>query len=901
MATINQSTTKRYSLLIGGLLCYIICLSILLSLSRYLQDIYQWRNRGVEYPSQAISDVEPALGVNVALEQYDPAALTQVLDRIEAAGLTWVRQRFPWHAIETAPGTYDWARWDAIVDALAARNLHVIAVMETSPAWVRASADANNPLAPPADPADLEAWAQAFVHRYPHLDAYQVWDQPNIAPHWGAREANAAEYVALLEAGYRGIKNVATDARVLSAALAPNQETGGKNLSDLSYLRAMYEAGAQAYMDVVGIKAYGFWSGPLDRRIEPETLNYSRAALIREIMFQYGDEATPVWACEMGWSALPADWSGQPAPWGTDSEVKQAGRTLQAIVRARQEWPWMPIICLHHFQPNVPLDNPIWGLAFFGPDDKPREIYHRLSAFIPSPSSEPLPYQPPLTALRLSLGLVALTVGVVAWRAGRIVRRLPWQWAWRWAQARYAAASDGQRFIVSALALLLYWQAPGVGLSLLGLWLLLIAAYWDPKPAIWYTILLSPLTPLRRTIGTKSFTLAETLLFITLGALALSWLARWVRLPRIPSTRKLEQIVHKWLDEKNWLGLDGTWIFFAAWGAIAAALARHRGVAISEWRTVMLQPLLLYWLISRRASRTAGHLKCYVDALVLSGAVLALVGLAQYLIGGDVIVAEGVRRIRSLYASPNNLALVLVRLTPLAIAMAAWGHDRHRRITYGLAAALMVPCLFLTYSRGAWLLGLPAALLLMGLLHSRRTALIMLVGIIGGVLLLMPLAGTERIASLFDFSRGTSLFRVSLWQSAIAMIRDHPLLGVGPDNFLYYYPDYMLEVAAAEPNLSHPHNILLDAWLRLGIGGILAIIWFTIVIFRSGFSIWTHRLYGNGARDTQAIALGLMASMTGLWAHGLVDNSIFVPELALILSLITAYLWAIQQMEGESE
>ena len=41
-------------------------------------------------------------------------------------------------------------------------------------------------------------------------------------------------------------------------------------------------------------------------------------------MHQYGDQAKPVWAVEMGWNALPANWKGNASPWGTDSEAQQA-------------------------------------------------------------------------------------------------------------------------------------------------------------------------------------------------------------------------------------------------------------------------------------------------------------------------------------------------------------------------------------------------------------------------------------------------------------------------------------------------------------------------------------------------------------------------------------------------
>jgi O-antigen ligase len=194
----------------------------------------------------------------------------------------------------------------------------------------------------------------------------------------------------------------------------------------------------------------------------------------------------------------------------------------------------------------------------------------------------------------------------------------------------------------------------------------------------------------------------------------------------------------------------------------------------------------------------------------------------------------------------------------------------------------MLPCLFLTFSRGAWLVGLPAAMLFLGAMKGRQVALAMLAAVVIGVLLLIPLAGTDRIASLLNPQEGTSFIRLSLWQSAVAMIRDHPLQGVGLDQFLYHYPTYMLEAAAQEPNLSHPHNILLDYWTRLGIAGVLTIIWFIASYFQR-----SRKLYHRLPRAQRILVLGLMAGMVYMIAHGLVDNAYFVTELAFIFAVHT--------------
>lgn len=153
--------------------------------------------------------------------------------------------------------------------------------------------------------------------------------------------------------------------------------------------------------------------------------------------------------------------------------------------------------------------------------------------------------------------------------------------------------------------------------------------------------------------------------------------------------------------------------------------------------------------------------------------------------------------------------------------------------------------------------------------------------VIGAFLALVPLAGAERIRSLFDLSGGTGFLRLKLWEATLAMIGDHPLFGVGLDNFLYQYPRYMLPEAWEEPDLSHPHNILLDWWTRLGILGVAALIWLLVGFFERGLRL--YRSLEDG--ELRVLVLGLMASMVDFLAHGLIDNSYFLVDLAFVFFL----------------
>ncbi len=272
-------------------------------------------------------------------------------------------------------------------------------------------------------------------------------------------------------------------------------------------------------------------------------------------------------------------------------------------------------------------------------------------------------------------------------------------------------------------------------------------------------------------------------------------------------------------------------------------------MAWREFRIVFLFGLVLYLLITRSSS---GAVRDRVRGLVvglLAGATIAsLAGLWQLVSGQGRVDVEGVGRIAAFYGSPNNLALILDRAAPLAAALALFGVSfgpRWSRWAFAAASAITLLAAVATFSKGAVLLGLPVGLAVVLLGGAWRTGRrwplwLLLALLVAGGLGLAVLFRTPRFAGLFDFQAGTSFFRLKLWRGALNMALDHPLLGVGPDNFLYAYRTrYVLPSGWQELNLSHPHNIFLDLWTRLGLVGVVAGLAALVVAFVSGWRLFT--------------------------------------------------------------
>ncbi|MDQ3810467.1 MAG: O-antigen ligase family protein, partial [Chloroflexota bacterium] len=311
---------------------------------------------------------------------------------------------------------------------------------------------------------------------------------------------------------------------------------------------------------------------------------------------------------------------------------------------------------------------------------------------------------------------------------------------------------------------------------------------------------------------------------------------------------------------------DGPLALFMVAALLSLLVSEYPLLSARALRAVVIEPILFFWLL--RVAPSAPRLA--VLGAVAAATVTALAAIGQIGLGVGGTEAEGVRRAQAWYPSPNHLALLLGRVWPFLLAAALEGR--------GLAwppALLTAVALLLTFSIGGWLGAAAAAVATLAVLRRRRAATTLAITLAISLAVVSALAVVGVLPERLNPLRQTGGFRVDLWLSAVAMVRDHPLLGVGLDNFAYLYQqDYLREGAIAEPNLSHPHNWLLNIWLELGLAGLVAFVALVAIFF------------GRALRQRGWLAAGAVGAMTDLLVHGLIDNSYFLVDLAFLFWLI---------------
>jgi O-antigen ligase len=322
-------------------------------------------------------------------------------------------------------------------------------------------------------------------------------------------------------------------------------------------------------------------------------------------------------------------------------------------------------------------------------------------------------------------------------------------------------------------------------------------------------------------------------------------------------------------------------------GILSLIWSQYPQQAFTQLRVMILEPALFY-VVFRTSVYDTKMVVRIVDVLLLSGFIVAVIGLWQFGQGEAVITAEaGARRLASVYGSPNNVGLFLGRCLPFALAFVIAPLSRSRRLLSGIFVGVISLAILLSQSVGAIFIGVPASIIVVIVFSWGKKARYILIPLLGIFALVFIFSlQSERFARVLEFDSGTNFYRIRVWQSALNVIRDYPITGLGLDQFLYAFRGhYIMPDAWQEPNLSHPHNEILDFWISLGILGIIVFLYLQFGFWRNireALNLWrSHPML-------LAIMIGTSGSMVNLLTHGLIDNSVFVQDLCYVFVLLLA-------------
>ncbi len=347
-----------------------------------------------------------------------------------------------------------------------------------------------------------------------------------------------------------------------------------------------------------------------------------------------------------------------------------------------------------------------------------------------------------------------------------------------------------------------------------------------------------------------------------------------------------------WRPELTWLTL------FFAHTTVAMFFSAGRPVALAYWTDTFVKIYIMVFAIAW-LSATPKRFNLAGASFILAGAAVSVIAISNSLQGIGLVEGTRVtigRAVGSVLGDPNDLSLVL--LFPMAFSVAlvvTRGVGGLNRSIGLLGGGLIFWAILCTQSRGG-LLGIMAIMAVIGLRVVKSKALLIGIGAVGA-LGLFAAAGISSRSSGGAGESGlvdeSAAGRFNAWECAFWMAWDHPLFGVGIDNFRYNYYTYSTMLGTFEGLAKAVHSTWFAVLSEGGFLGFFLFMAMTVKTVRLGFRVLGRldRARADGVvvpPAALAMAQAVAAGMVGFIASGSFLTQAFTWPLYILLALAVA-------------
>ncbi len=313
-------------------------------------------------------------------------------------------------------------------------------------------------------------------------------------------------------------------------------------------------------------------------------------------------------------------------------------------------------------------------------------------------------------------------------------------------------------------------------------------------------------------------------------------------------------------------------VFFFAFLLIALGLILSASVNDMTWhgygriKSWFLFPLLygsiLAFSLKKRMLSREGILRAVFFGGIFLGfsAILSIIG------GGGFSYDH---RLHGFFPSPNHLAMLLgtALVVGFFLALSSDVNRKMDRYSVFLGVLFLGALLLLTQSYAVILsvIGISGiGIASQRHFFSRKRFGIFFLGCALCLGILFPIGHQKWQDTIALDERSSLASRSMIWQAALRMIADHPLVGIGPGNFQreylryqQYFPPYL------EWAVPHPHNAFLDLWLEggvLGVTGFALLFWYWLSSATKHFFLQEK----EGLHHILPLLLGIYCFLIGL-------------------------------------
>jgi probable O-glycosylation ligase (exosortase A-associated) len=305
-------------------------------------------------------------------------------------------------------------------------------------------------------------------------------------------------------------------------------------------------------------------------------------------------------------------------------------------------------------------------------------------------------------------------------------------------------------------------------------------------------------------------------------------------------------------------------IVLLIWTAITIPLSYWPSGSVALLTDQYLKAVIFFWLIATLLT-TRQRLRTFAWALVLCSIPLAVTGIQHFRSGEFLNTGvTGLKRIAGysgLSGNPNDLALTLNLIIPIAGPLLALSRGTVARSLAAAALILSVTTVIVTFSRAGFLT-LAAIGLLSIIVFLKRGAPAPAAAVVVAIVTVMPLmpAGyMERLNTIADIEAdptGSAQGRWTDYQVAARLVFANPIVGAGIGQDVL-----ALDRIRDRATSRSVHNAFLQYAVDLGLPGLLLFMWLLMASFRSARQVERRASIEPALRELSLLASGLQIAL----------------------------------------
>lgn len=279
--------------------------------------------------------------------------------------------------------------------------------------------------------------------------------------------------------------------------------------------------------------------------------------------------------------------------------------------------------------------------------------------------------------------------------------------------------------------------------------------------------------------------------------------------------------------------VTATLLVFMAWMTLTSFFALEPNLVWMEWSRVSKTVLMV--IITIMVINTEKDLKLFVWVVALSLGIFGLKGGLFTLASGGHFRVYGPDG--SYIAENNSMALALVTTLPLIWYLRTQVKNKWVVLGLTFVTAMTAVSAVGSYSRGALVGGACMLFFLWCHSHKKAQTAIILIGVVGLIMAVMPGAWFDRMDTINDYKEDSSaLGRINAWKFAINIASTFPLGG----GYNVFTPRMFMMYAPSPLDYHVAHSIWFQVLGDHGFVGLILFIMLMIFAWRTGTRVRKH-------------------------------------------------------------